>query len=167
MRDKWSDYERAAQHGPAPIFTKVLLFLLLAGVPLAGIGYVLGWFGEAAAVVQEEFGPREALRKYSWFKDAAAALDEKRANIAVYEQRLTQLEQAYTGTPRGQWPRDEREQYSVWASECSGVRASFNSLAAEYNAQMAKFHWRFAEVGGLPQGAADPLPREFKPYVTQ
>lgn len=45
-------------------------------------------------------------------------------------------------------------------------KPSYNSLAADYNSQMAKFNWRFANKGDLPPGATDPLPREFKPYVS-
>lgn len=53
-----------------------------------------------------------------------------------------------------------------WSQEVAGIKASYNSLAAEYNSQMSKFNWQFAEKGKLPPGATDPLPREFKPYVT-
>ena len=132
---------------------------------ISGTGYVLGWFGETAQVAKEEFGPRASLDKYGWFKDAAAQLDKKQADIAVYDRRLTTLAGAYAETPRQNWARDDREQHSVWASVLAGIKASYNSLAAEYNANMAKFNWRFAEQGRLPAGAVVALPREFKPYT--
>lgn len=134
-------------------------FLTMALLALACLGC-----GEAVDVAREEFGPRALLKKYTWFKDAAAALDQKKADIKVYERRLTALDEAYKGVARKNWPRDDREQRAIWEAELSGVRASYNALAAEYNAAMAKENWRFAEVGKLPPGASEPLPREFKPY---
>lgn len=163
MRQSWNDYEEAAERGPVALALKVVVGLVMVGAILAAAGYVFGWFGEAAAVTQEEFGPREALRKYEWFKDAAAALDKKRADIRIYETEIADLSEIYGEAPTG-WPRDARQSYAQRRSELLGVRSSYNSLAAEYNAQMAKFNWRFAEAGQLPKGATEPLPREFKPY---
>jgi hypothetical protein len=45
------------------------------------------------------------------------------------------------------------------------MKYSFNQLAADYNAQMAKINYAFCNVGQLPQGATTPLPREYKPYI--
>jgi len=73
----------------------------------------------------------------------------------------------YGSAARKEWAREDREQFNVWSSEVAGVKASYNSLAAEYNAQMAKMNWRFTNVGMLPQGATQPLPREYKPYVEE
>ncbi len=130
---------------------------------------VMGCFvcNEAAQVAKDEFGPEALLKKYMWFKDAAAQLEKKQADVTVYDGRMKAMAEAYKDLPRHKWPREDREQYNVWASEVAGVKASYNSLAAEYNAQMAKFNWRFANAGELPKGADKPLPREFKPYITQ
>jgi hypothetical protein len=117
-------------------------------------------------VISTEFNARALFDRYLWFKDAAAQLDKKIADISVYESKLKLLAEAYEGQRRSEWPRDDREQYAIWASELAGIKASFNSLAAEYNSAMAKINWRFAEVGMLPPGATQPLPREYKPYVT-
>lgn len=43
--------------------------------------------------------------------------------------------------------------------------ASYNSLAVEYNAAMAKINFSFTNIGELPKGASQPLPREYKPYI--
>ena len=107
------------------------------------------------------------LEKYEWFKDAAAQLDKKQADITVYNGRITEMNTTYKDLARQNWPREDREQYNIWSSEVAGVKASYNTLAAEYNAQMAKFNWRFANAGDLPKGADKPLPREFKPYIAQ
>jgi len=141
----------------------VVVAILVAGV--ATTSWLLGWGAETAQVVREEFGPREALRKYTWLKEAAAQLDKKVADIKIYESRLQTLNDAYPGVPRGKWARDDREQWSVWSSELAGIKASYNQLAAEYNAKMAEVNWSFAEVGKLPPGATTPLPRDYKPYM--
>lgn len=166
MKQNWSDYERSAEKGPFALAIKVVIGMFALSVFIGVVGYGIGWFGEAATVVREEFGPRAILEKYEWFKDAAAQLDKKRADIKVYDARINNLNESYGEQPRRSWAREDREQYNVWMSEVAGVKASYNTLAAEYNAQMVKFNWRFTDVGDLPQGATEPLPREFKPYVT-
>lgn len=167
MGQKWEDYERATERGPMSIAVKVILAVFALSVLVGGLGYIAGWFGEAAKVAQEEFGPRAMLEKYEWFKDAAANLEKKQADVAVYDGRLKAMDGTYKDLPRQKWPREDREQYNVWVSEVAGVKASYNQLAADYNSQMAKFNWAFANVGTLPKGADKPLPREYKPYETK
>lgn len=147
---------------------RVLKWMFGLGIPvlivLSVTGAVLGWFGEAQQVAREEFGPREMLRKYEWFKDAAAGLDKKVADISMYDSRIAKLEEDWKDTPRKEWPKDVRTRLDQWEAYRIGIRSSYNMLAADYNAQMAKFNWRFAEAGRLPEGATTPLPREYKPY---
>jgi hypothetical protein len=152
----WKNYERAAEKGPWPLFWILLALLIPMLAILSFISSTAGWIGEAQKVARQEFGPSAMLKKYEWFKDAAAQLDKKRADIRVYEQRLKEPVTA---------DRLDREQRNLWLTELAGVKASYNGLAAEYNAQMAKFNWSFANAGQLPQGASDPLPREYKPYT--
>lgn len=161
----WNEYEAAAEHGPLRLGFKIVVGLVLFCVPVGVIMRACSVANEAANVAQEQFGPREALRKYEWFKDAAAQLEKKQADLGVYDSRLGSLKEANGETPRVRWARSDLEQWSIWQSESAGVRASYNSLAAEYNSQMSKFNWRFANAGQLPPGASTPLPREFKPYL--
>jgi len=135
----------------------------MLGLFIASI--VFGWIGGAADVVQEQVGARELLRKYEWFKTASAALDEKKANIEVFTKRVTDFNESYKGVPRKDWPRDDRERHGQITTELVGLKAAFNSLAADYNAQMAKINWQFCNIGDLPKGADRPLPREYKPYI--
>lgn len=129
-------------------------------------GLVGGVAQNTSNVIQKEFYPSALLQKYEWFKDASAALDKKQADLGVYNARLLDLKQAHEGEVRSKWPRDDREQYSIWSSEAAGIKASYNQLAAEYNAEMVKFNWRFTNVGDVPQGGR-PLPRDYKPYIEQ
>ena len=163
----WESYDNAAAKGPMSIAVKVILSIFVLAVLISGVGYVSGWFAETAQVAQDQFGPSAMLKKYEYFKDAAAQLDKKKADVTVYESRLVAMKAMYKDVERIKWPREDREQFNVWASEVAGVKASFNILAADYNAQMAKFNWSFANVGQLPRGATEPLPREFKQYITE
>lgn len=161
----WESYD--STRGPSHLGFKILALIVGLGVVAIPAGFFLGWFGEAAQVAREELGPKALRAKYEWFKNASAALGKKIADIKVYESRLNSLMDAYKGVSRKDWPRDDREQFSIWQSECAGVKASYNSLAAEYNAQMAKINWAFANVGSMPDGSMQSLPREYKPYIEE
>lgn len=139
----------------------IMVMLLLTFI----VGNGLRWFDGAVEVAHEEFGAKELLRKYEWFKNAAAALDEKKASIEIFTKRVTTFEADYKGVPRKDWPRDDRERHGQITTELVGLKAAFNSLAGDYNAQMAKINWAFCNAGDLPKGAAVPLPREYKPYI--
>src|SRR5262245_11136083 len=122
-----SDWEHEANRSPFSFALKfVLAATLVLGATVASC-VALGVFGttagivkEAATVVREEFGPRALLQKYEWFKNAAAALDKKRADVGVYEKRLAALAASYDGAARRQWAREDREQSSIWQSEAAG-----------------------------------------------
>ncbi len=124
-------------------------------------GKAADYAGKVVSTAEEQIDPRTLLRRYEWFKDARAQLDKKRADIALYEQRLANTEGRYVGRDM---PRHVFEQVGLWQTEMLGVKASYNSLAAEYNSQMSKINWRFTNVGQLPAGATEAMPREFTPY---
>lgn len=148
--------------------SKICVVVLLVLVVLFGISVVgrgCKWLGQAGDVVAQELAPGELLRKYAWFKDCLSQLDKKRADIEIYTARLKTMEDDYTDVARKDWSRTDKEQMSVWQTECAGVKASYNSLAAEYNAQMAKINWRFCNKGNLPKGATEVMPREVARYI--
>ncbi len=136
-----------------------------AGVLYAGAN-ACGYLGEAVKVAREEFGPRELLRKYEWFKDAAAQCEAKLATIERLKSQINTISESYgLEVKRPDWSREDKQTINVWQTDLSAAMGSYNSLAGEYNAQMAKFNYRFCNVGELPEGATHPLPREFKPYI--
>lgn len=137
-------------------FWRITLLCVALGFLFGGVGLISGFFSNGAKVVQKEFYPETLLKKYEWFKDAAAQLDKKRADIQIYEARLKEATIV---------DRTDREQRMLWVTELSGIKASYNGLAAEYNSQMAKLNWRFTNIGDLPPGG-EPLPREFRTYST-
>ena len=164
-------WQRDFEQKPRLTIFRGFLWVLPLSFALWLAGGIVGHFtavsNNANQVVRQEFYPDALLRKYSWFKDTAAGLDKKLADLKVYDTRIQQLRADYNGAARKEWAREDREQLSIWQSEKAGVAASYNSLAAEYNAQMSKFNWRFTNVGDLPPGATTPLPRAFKPYLEE
>lgn len=138
--------------------------LILLGIGMKGCSIASGLANKAVDVAVAQVDPALMLKKYEWFKDAAAQCDKKLADIRVYDGRLKSLVDSYSGTPRGQWSREDREQYNIWISEVSGIQASYNMLAADYNAAMAKINYAFCNVGSVPAGG-QPLPREFREYI--
>ena len=167
MGHRWKDYEDSADHGPVALMIKTAVGAFIIVSFISVLGFAFGFIGEAATVVREEYGPRAALKKYEWFKDAAAVLEAKVANIELNKTKIVDLEEMYEeeGVKRSKWARSDREDHSLWKTELDGLKMSYNQLSAEYNAAMAKINWKFANVGELPPGATDPLPREFKPYL--
>jgi len=166
----WDETEKRVAAGPGSALRLVsfwIVILMAVGLGLGVVGHAFGWFGQAARLASTEFGPAEMLRKYEWFKDASAQLDKLHADICVYDQRRKALLETYGETPRAQWPRDDREEWNLIESEVAGVKAAYNELASQYNAQMAKFNYRFANAGELPKGADRALPREYRNYEVQ
>lgn len=136
----------------------VVLLVLMAG---CGIINTAGWFaGRAVDVAKQQLDPAELLRKYELFKDEAAQLDAKLASIKIKQKQIESVK-------RMPMDRTNREQLMIWQQELGGMEYSFNALAADYNAQMAKANYSFTNVGQLPQGANQPLPREYKPYMEE
>lgn len=165
MKDNWNNIDPQNSKGPVGFGMKWIMIIFVLCCFGGVLSYTAGWIGDAGQVAKTEFGPKALMAKYTWFKDASAQLDAKRANIEDAKARITSMETSYAGTPRNQWVRADVEQYNLWQNEVSGMKANYNNLAAEYNSAMSKFNYRFTNVGDLPQGATVVLPREYKPYV--
>ena len=132
---------------------KLFKYIIIGAAILAllgGIGFVLGFFGEAATVAQEELGPRAALTKYEWFKNAHATIAEKQATITTMEQDVARMEADYGETPRKDWDRTDKQQINQWRREVSGLKASYNAVVADYNARSSMANWSSFE-GDVPQ----------------
>ena len=98
---------------------------------------------------------------------SARAIKKKLADIKVYKAELKNLADQNKGIPRNKSAREDRDSYNMDSTVVSGVIASYNDLAAAYNAKMAEVQWSFTNVGTLPKGADEPLPREFAPYKSE
>ena len=144
-----------------------LIIMVPSVIFIRGCGMVENMATDGISTVEKQFSPSQLLKKYEWFKNASAQLDGKIATLGIYEERIERIDKAYQHFKQSEWGRADREQHNVWQSEYLGVKASYNQLAAEYNAAMAKFNYVFCNVGTLPEGAIVPLPREYKPYINK
>ena len=143
---KWKEHQDEIEKGPMEGFKKIGITFLAIFIIITTTGYFIGWFGDAATTMKKEFAPSVALKKYEWFKDASAQLIKKEADIKVYQSRLDSLKTDYAEVKRKDWDRTDKETFSKWQSEVAGVKASYNGLAAEYNAASSKFNWKMFET---------------------
>ena len=158
----WDSLGRKAENGPFGFIIAVGLGLIGVSAVFGVISYGLGWFSEAGKVAQDQFGPAALLKKYEGFKDMSAHLDARLASIKIVEKKVAAME-----ADKANWTRPDKEAYYIKVDELAAMKASFNNLAAEYNSEMSKDNYAFANVGRLPAGAKDPLPREYKTYLDQ
>ena len=111
---------------------------------------------DAEDTVFNEFKASSLLKKYEYFKDLSAGIDKKRAEIDMYQSEIAGMQSL---------DKDDKFYLQQRKSELLGLISIHNSLCADYNSAMSKFNYRFTNVGDLPEGAVDPLPREVKPYI--
>lgn len=159
-RHDWEDYEDAWDRGPVRGSIKVLGGILIVGLLAIPMCSVLSTASEAANVAQQEVGPRALLRKYEWFKDASAQLAAKQADLAAFTHRMERAQDRFEARPS----RSAEENLTQVESEFVGVQASYNQLAAEYNANMAKINYAFTNRGQVPAGS-ETLPRNYAEYL--
>jgi len=142
----WESYEKSAERGPGHLILKVFFVLVGLSIVFSLVGYGLGWFGEAAQVAQKEFGPQAALDKYMWFINQANAIEKMDKDVAMYEDRVTNLDKQYAAYgDKAKWTPDIRVQYNHERQQARedliAVASQRNSLVQEYNAASDKFNW--------------------------
>ena len=145
------------------ILTALVMLLIIMSVGCTACN----WGSKAVAVVAKEVDPAYLLKKYEWFKDQAAALDSMNAKIETLRNRLNDFDKRYKDVDILSIPESVLARRDQAATELAGVIAKYNNMASEYNAQMAKINWAFTNVGQLPKGATEPLPREFREYKSE
>ena len=137
-------------------FIGISLALLLSGCR---------YTADASDTAFNEFKASSLLQKYTRFKDTYAVLESKKATLNTLDGKIKQLEEQYKGVPRKDWVLEDIQSLNQWKTEKDGLKASYNNLAAQYNSDMSKANVNFTNVGDLPQGASDPLPRNVAPYI--
>ena len=130
---------------------KIGLWIVGFIIVFSTISYELGWFSEAVTVAKQEFGATAALKKYEWFKTVSSTLDEKKNTIQVYESNIDQMKIDYADTPRPKWEDVDKLQYNQWVTEVSGLKANYNDIVKDYNAQSSKFNWSAFNTTELPK----------------
>jgi len=144
-------YETEFKKSPTRVIRKVVIWLFILGTVLSIASYAFGWFSEAATVAKDEFGAKASLKKYEWFKDCSAAIEQKGHTINVYSTNVSNMQDSYSGIPRKDWDRLDKQQYNVWSMEITGLKASYNKVVEEYNAQSSKFNWSLYNQTELPK----------------
>ena len=114
----------------------------------------------------EQYNDKAVLKKYELFKNMAAQLSATKASIGVLDSAIKNLESQYTGVARKDWPKDDRIMWGQKNDERSAIILGHNELAGQYNSAMAKDNYRFANTGMMPNGATEPLAREYAAYIT-
>ena len=135
----------------------------IAGILLAIFAIAVIYIGfsgcdDAVQTAHDQFAPSALLKKYEYFKNLSAAIDEKRADIEMYQTEIEGMEVTDKDT---RFYKEQRK------SELLGIISIHNNLCKEYNAAMSKFNYRFTNAGDLPETNLTPLPREMKPYMNQ
>lgn len=132
----------------------ILVAVLMVAIPVScsAAGLIGTFFGEGRQVIKEELGPRAMLKKYEWFKDAAAQLDKYKADIVNFQEQIDDLRADYEGVPRKDWDRVDKQTMSQYKQQRTGVLAMYNRLAAQYNAQSNKVNWQYFDTtdGDVP-----------------
>lgn len=116
---------------------------------------------DAADTLFQETKASTLLEKYEDFKDLLTLLDQKRANIMVFDAQIKEVQ----GDPTIN-SEDKADQLSLYRSERLGAITSYNMVAQEYNSRMAKANYAFCNVGDLPASNLKPLPRNVANYIT-
>jgi hypothetical protein len=143
----WKKCEQAAKKGPRALFKKVFLPIIGLIVVLSIVGYIFNWFGEAAQVAQEEFGPRAALEKYEWFIDQASRIEKMDQDIVLFENRIANVDSNYSayGSDKSKWPAHIQVTYNhekqQSRDDLTAIISQRNNLSRDYNAQSEKFNW--------------------------
>lgn len=137
--------------------------LLLIGILLISVG--CRHVADANETFYQETKASTLLERYSRFKDMHANLSSKLAGIEALKKKITGMEDDYAGVPRSEWQRADIQALNQWRGELDALKLSYNSLAAQYNSEMAKANVSYTNVGDLPKGATQTLPREVAPYI--
>lgn len=159
LRNDW-EHDKPMGRGMWKVGCSVLALVFVVTVVLAFFTVGLGFIGLGTSTVNraiEEAGSQ--FDRYQQFKDLAAAIDALGADVDLYQARLAAIEEV----PRSEQDRFDKQEGAQVRAELIGVRTKYNSMAAQYNAAMAKINYRYANIGMMPEGA-DPLPREFRTY---
>jgi hypothetical protein len=127
---------------------KIITWIVGLSIILGSIGYVLGWFSDAAQVAKDEFGPEAAMQKYEWFIDQANRIQKMDQDIinlrAKKENTSTQFETDYG--KKKDWDVVTKATYqkeiNLATEQLNTTIAQRNGLAADYNAASEKFNWR-------------------------
>lgn len=146
-KNGWDRAGDRIEQGPWPAFKVVLTWIVAVSVVTGLVGIPLGWWEETKKVAKEEFGPRAALDKYSWFIDQANRIEKMDQDLKIFETRVAGIEKQYEayGKDKSKWLPHITMQYNQAAQQSrddlAALASQRNNLVREYNAASEKFNW--------------------------
>jgi uncharacterized protein YqgQ len=138
---------------------RIFGIIVAALIGLTILSITMRGCNDAATTVNKEFNASALLKKYEGFKNLSAAIDEKRAEIEMYQSEIQEMSQNKA------MDKEDKFYYQQRKSELIGIISTHNRLCADYNSAMSKFNYSFTNTGDLPATNLEPLPREIKPYI--
>jgi hypothetical protein len=126
----------------------LVVFLLIA-IPAAYFS------GAHFAQEQELKNPVKALEIYQELGLLVQDLENGRANILAFDQKLREI-----------WQLIAQENRTLLVEELDIMILKYAGTAMAYNRIMERTDYRFADTKRLPPGAEKPLPRRIDPLAT-
>ena len=148
----------------ALIVIGVIAAITVLVVVLTTCNFAGGMVNNGLQTIQQQYSPSALLAKYESFKDEYSQCESLLADANQSITQANTLSVMYSGVPRNQWSQQDSSQWAVYQNAAQGALAQYNNLASDYNANMSKFNYAFCNVGTLPAGATEPLPRQALPY---
>lgn len=148
-------------------FLSIVAVAILVPIVVVGGSFIITgcrFASNAATTTYNEFSPSALLAKYTEFKTMHSRLAALKATIETLERARETTVSAYGGD-LSKMPRDVRQDLASSSQEIAGTKSGFNRLAADYNRNMSLFNYRFCNIGDLPKGATEVLPREYVSYI--
>lgn len=151
-KNGWEKAADRIEQGPWSAFRVVLVWIVVPTLILGLIGIPLGWFNQASQVAQEEFGPRAALEKYSWFIDQANRIEKMDQDLKIFEGRVSGVDKQFDayGKDKSKWPPHIQMQYNQAAGQgrddLAALASQRNNLVRDYNAASEKFNWKMFQT---------------------
>jgi uncharacterized coiled-coil DUF342 family protein len=139
----------------------VLMIPLLFGV----VG-CCAYIDDAQRTAFQETKASTLLKRYEWFKDAANVLVKLQADVEIYNAQIKEAERDLDTATGGAERFAIREQVNQWRRERAGIKATYNSLASEYNSNMEKINYRFTNVDFVP-ASEQALPGKFATLISE
>jgi len=114
-----------------------------------------------------EFGPKEMVEKYEWFKHTAAQLEKMQEEVLVYEHFMHEMCDSYGSPPLvsiESWAEKGRDRFGRWAMEIFDLKRNYDTLARKYNAEMTPRIWKFIDKLEATKEVGNRIPIVFLLY---
>ena len=126
--------------------------MLLITVALSSCRYA----NNASDTLFNETKASTVVMRYEWFKEAYEVINAKKADIEVQKAVIETMDKRYAGISPQEWLRSDADAYNLAVQTLAGIKMSYNTLVAEYNANMKKTNYAFCKPN---DGTSESLPQ--------